>query len=77
MKSASEFFGFDDIDKRMWINRTNQGNELAFCFCVDDRVDQSFLFFFITADALKQRGVVVGCFPYCFLDLFGVIRDDK
>ena len=39
MKSASEFLGFDDIDKRMWINRTNQGNELAFCFCVDDRVD--------------------------------------
>ena len=77
MKSASEFFGFDDIDKRMWINRTNQRNELAFCFCVDDRVDQSFLFFFITADALKQRGVVVGCILYGVIDFFGFVRNDE
>ena len=77
MKSASEFFGFDDIDKRMWINRTNQRNELAFCFCVDDRVDQSFFFFFVTANALKQRGIVVCRLADRSIDLFRMIRNDK
>ena len=61
----------------MLINRANQRKQFPLGFGINNRVNQCLFLSFLTADTLKQRGIVICHFTDSVINLIGFIGNNK
>ena len=69
--------GANHIDKRMLINRADERKQFALGFGINNRINQRLFLSFITANPLKQCGIVICHFTDSVINLIGFIGNNK